>query len=183
MTRTVFVTPHLVFNLLSKLKTNEGSGSDGLSPRLLVALADVISEPLTHLFCLSIESAQVPRIWKLANVCPIPKKSHPSIDDLCPISILPVFSKLLEKVVLASVQHTLVKMYGDNQFGFRPHSSTLHANISLHDCITLELEDSDTVAVMLISTDFKRAFDSLHHDKLLITLRNGRLPDKLIKWC
>jgi hypothetical protein len=179
----VEIGTHLVYNLLSKLKTNKSSGSDGLSPRILVALADVICEPLTHIFCLSIDFSQVPQKWKLANVCPVPKKSHPNISDLRPISVLPIFSKLLEKVVLPSVQPSLIKMYGTNQFGFRPHSSTLHANISLHNYITEQLEHPNSKAVMLISTDFKRAFDSLFHHELLSSLKEGQLPKSFLKWC
>ena len=179
----VQISTHLVYSLLLKLKTNKSSGSDGISSRLLVALADVIFEPLTHLFCLCIESAQMPQIWKLANVCPIPRKPRPSIDDLRPISMLPIFSKLLEKIILASIQPSLIKLYGANQFGFRPLSSTLHANISLHNFVTEELEKSNTKAVMLVSTDFKRAFDSLSHHKLLKSLREGHLPQRFIEWC
>jgi hypothetical protein len=179
----VEINQQLVYNHLQKLKLNKSPGSDNLSPRLIVSLADAITGPLTHLFCLSIASAEMPSKWKLANICPSPKKAHPKINDLRPISMLPIFSKVLERIVLASIKDMLIRLYGGNQFGFRPHSSTLHAHISLHNFTTENLDNSSCDAIMLVSTDLKRAFDSLAHQKLLESLRRGQLPHLFLKWC
>jgi hypothetical protein len=179
----VFISQDTVYNSLRKLKVGKSAGSDNLSPRLIVALADVLVGPLTHLFCLSVDSETMPSQWKLANVCPVPKKRHPTIDDLRPISILPIFSKILEKLILSSVQKQLIDMYGRFQFGFRPRSSTLHAHICFHEFITNKLENDYTEAVMVVSTDLKRAFDSLSHTELLRSLKQGNLPQSFINWC
>ena len=179
----VVITTELVYNLLRTLKVTKSAGSDSLSPRLIALLADVLAAPLTHLFCLSVDSRTVPRRWKLANVCPVPKKVHPTLQDLRPISMLPIFSKILEKLILSSVKVQLIEMYGPRQFGFRPLSSTLHANICLHNFITEKLELGRTIAVMLVSTDLRRAFDSLSHQKLLQSLEKGQLPYPFLQWC
>ena len=183
LTWNPIVDVQTVFNHLRKLKKSKSAGSDNLSPRFLTYIADVIAGPLTHIICLSIEECRVPKRWKVANICPVPKKSRPSIDDLRPISMLPIFSKIIEKIILSSVKSTLISLYGSQQFGFRPFSSTLHAHISLHDFITSCLDQKETVSVMLISTDLKSAFDSLCHNSLLRTLERGHLPNHFIKWC
>lgn len=177
------VNVNIVLNHLKKLKANKSPGSDNLTPRFLSHVAEVIAGPLTHIICLSIEECRVPKRWKVANICPIPKKPRPSIDDLRPISMLPIFSKILEKIILSSVKTNLLDMYGSQQFGFRPSSSTLHAHICLHDFVTAQLDVQSTQSVLLVSTDLKRAFDSLCHNKLLNSLERGQLPRRFLLWC
>jgi hypothetical protein len=179
----VEVTVLVVLSFLKKLKLSKSSGSDNLPPRLLTFIADAIAGPLTHIICLSINECYVPIRWKLANICPVPKKPRPAINDLRPLSMLPVFSKILESVVLTSVKPHLLSLYGEHQFGFRPLSSTLHAHISLHNFITETLDLKSTDAMILVSTDLKRAFDSVAHSSLLKTLERGLFPLPFIKWC
>ena len=47
---------------------------DGISPRVLKELTDVLAAPLTTLFQASLDKAIVPSDWKKASVCPIYKK-------------------------------------------------------------------------------------------------------------
>lgn len=52
----------------------------------------------------SMKSSAYPSYWKTASVKPIPKKeSIVQFNDLRPISILPVLSKILDKVVLNQI--------------------------------------------------------------------------------
>ena len=120
------ISVQVVHGLLGKLDAKKASGSDGLPPRLLREARDVIAAPLTHLICLSLETAQVPKCWKSASITPIPKSRSPTLKDLRPISNLPIFSKILEKCMfLLTTKQKLVQLHGTRQFGFRPDSSTL----------------------------------------------------------
>ena len=51
----VNINTQLVYNSLRKLKTRKSAGSENISPYLIVSLADILTDPLTHLFCLSVE--------------------------------------------------------------------------------------------------------------------------------
>ena len=113
---------------------------------------------------------------------PIPKKPNPTLDDLRPISLLPVFSKILEKISLDSVKNDLLSMYGSNQFGFRPGCSTVHAHIVFHDYVTRILDSQHYEAAVVISFDMKKAFDSLHHNCLIQSLATGNFPYKALRW-
>ena len=172
-----------VLKLLSKIKTNKSVGQGNIPPLLLHAARYSIAGPLAHLYSLSIKEASVPLRWKQANVIPIPKKPNATIDDLRPISLLPAESKILETCVVESVKNQLISMYGNNQFGFRPHYSTLHGHIALHDTITLSLDSTDTAGVAIISFDLAKAFDQLSHESLLKTLANSSLPSQFLNWC
>jgi hypothetical protein len=96
-------------------------------------LIDLISKPLTHIVNLPIQSGIVPDQMKVARVLPILKSGEGNFfSNYRPISILPVFSKLLEKVVYHRLLHYLNKqnILFDNQYGFRKNHSTSHALIN-----------------------------------------------------
>ena len=93
-----------VYSSLRRTKIWKAAGSDDLSPRLIRDAAEELTPPLTHLFCLSLDTCTVPSKWKTAKITPIPKKSNPTLDDLRPLSMLPIFSKILEKIVLSSIK-------------------------------------------------------------------------------
>ena len=172
-----------VYQCLRTLKTGKATGSDSIPARLLRLSASVLTPPLTHLFCLSVFTRTFPEKWKLADVVPIPKKSHPSLDDLRPISKLPICSKILEKLVLTSVKPFLIAMYGDEQFGFRPKTSTLHAHIYIQEFITSQLDDPSIKDIIMISFDMSKAFDKLDHKCLANSLDQSNLPENFVDWC
>jgi hypothetical protein len=61
---------------------------------------DIIASPPTHIINLSISSGIVPDLMKIARVVPLFKSGdHRLFQNYRPISILPIFSKLLERVV------------------------------------------------------------------------------------
>ena len=111
---------------LRRLNITKSSGSDFFSPRLIKEASYFLAEPLAHLFSLSVQECSVPTQWKSADAIPLPKSAIVSIENLRPISLLPIIAKILEKCVLDSVRNNLVNSYGLNQFGYRPNSSTLH---------------------------------------------------------
>jgi len=171
------------FKLLSQIKLNKAPGSDGIPPHVIRKCASSIAPPLTHLFSLPIEFGELPSQWKLARVIPIPKRGAKSISDLRPISLLPIFAKILERIVVDSVRDRLVSIYGDTQFGFRPKSSTLQAHIKIHDYITLKMDDPQIDGILLTSLDLSKAFDRLSHASLIDGLIQSKLPSSFIKWC
>ena len=167
---------------LMKLKVGKSSGHDRLTARLLRVASAILAPPLTHIFVQSISEGAFPKMWKLANITPIPKKPNPAITDFRPISLLPLPSKVLESIVLSEVKKALLDRYGSNQFGFRPGSSTLLAHIAIHDFVTKQLDMPTTHGVALVAYDLKKAFDSVSHLCLLNTLSRLDLPSSFLKW-
>ena len=64
----------IVLDLLRKLDAYKSMGPDGLHPRVLRELADVVAKPLSIIFQQSWLTRDVPVDWKLADVTPIFKK-------------------------------------------------------------------------------------------------------------
>lgn len=120
---------------LSKLNERKAAGSDGVDTKLLRVGSPWLAKPLFCLFRSSILSRTLPSHWKLADVTPIPKCKAPTASDYRPISLLPAVAKVLEKLVLKWLRTHLLRLYGPQQYAFRPYGSTSSALIHLHDCV------------------------------------------------
>ena len=90
--------------------------------------------PITTILNCSFREGRLPRVWKLANICPIPKGDQvPDVNkDLRPISLTSTLCKIAEEVILSShLKPLLLACMDFNQFGFVPGSCTTFALISL----------------------------------------------------
>ncbi|KFV80921.1 RNA-directed DNA polymerase from mobile element jockey, partial [Struthio camelus australis] len=90
-----------VRDLLSKPDIHKSMGPDGLHPRVLRELADVIARPLSILLERSWRSGEVPEAWKKANVTPVfqkGKKEEPG--NYRPVSLTSIPGKLMEQLLL-----------------------------------------------------------------------------------
>ena len=61
-------TPGIVKSKLLRMKTNKAHGIDSVSTKMLIELADEISDILSVLFNKSLSTADVPLDWKLAYI-------------------------------------------------------------------------------------------------------------------
>ena len=108
-----------VLNVLTKLKTNKAPETDGVLPKLLRICAAGISSSLSALFNRSFESAEFPAVWKDALVVRIFKKGdRSSPGNYRPIALLPILSKVLERIVHNKLYRSLQKWLVPDQSGF-----------------------------------------------------------------
>jgi hypothetical protein len=174
------ISPEMIFDMLQKLPLNKATSD--VPSILYKKAATVLANPLCKLFRLSISQCIVPEIWKLSSICPIPKTKTPTPEEIRPISLLRLPIKLLEKVLLKSMKSKFVDNFGEQQFGYRPNSSTACALISLHEYVTRYLDDKDTNGVMIVSYDYSKAFDRLRTDLILQALQNHKFPHGFRAW-
>ena len=119
-----------VLDLLSTYKLKTAAGPDSVSSRMLQETARSISPSLTELFNLSLKKAKVPDQWKISNITPIFKSGDPSSAlNYHPISLLPLISKILERIIHSRLMNYLQtnRLLSSCQYGFRPRSSTQEA--------------------------------------------------------
>ena len=104
------VSEHTVINTVLSLKTKTSSGYDDVSSKLMKNTIYHISTLLTHIINLSLMTGVFPEQLKIAKVIPVYKASDTNIlNNYRPISLLPAFSKLLEKIMYNKVILFLLK--------------------------------------------------------------------------
>ena len=122
---TLQSTPAEVKRILSSLPIRKASGNDGISTRLLRECANSISVSLSALFDRSFNECHFPSAWKDALVVPVFKRGDRSnLSNYRPISLLPVVSKVCERVVYNKLSHFLSSFLSERQSGFRKGDST-----------------------------------------------------------
>ena len=120
--------------IIGQLKEG-ASGRDGIMPRHIECVSESIAYPLTRMANLSFEQGVFPAELKLANITPIYKAKDPMFfNNYRPISLLSVFSKILERLMYNRVLRFINRynLFNKYQFGFRNKHSTFMALI-IHD--------------------------------------------------
>ncbi|KGL78634.1 hypothetical protein N309_08012, partial [Tinamus guttatus] len=97
----ILVEEDWVMDYLGKLDPHKSMGPDGMHPRVLRELAEVIAEPLSIIFERSWRAEEVPEDWKKANVTPVFRKSkREEPGNYRPVSFTSVPGKVMEQLIL-----------------------------------------------------------------------------------
>ncbi|KAK4820725.1 hypothetical protein QYF61_004390 [Mycteria americana] len=139
----------MVSDLLHHLDTHKSMGPDGIHPRVLRELAEVLTEPLSILYQQSWLTGEVPVDWRLANVMPIYKKGQKEDPGKYrPVSLTLVLGKVMEQIITGHAGR-----------------SCLTNLISFYDKVTRLVDEGKAVDVVYL--DFSKAFDMVSHSILL----------------
>ena len=164
-------TPDQVRGLCRELDPSKGPGFDGVAPAMVRFISDPISVPLSRLINACIQAGYFPDFWKIARVVPIFKADDPTcFGNYRPVSVLPVFSKIFERIIqerLLSFLNSQDYLF-NGQYGFRRGHSTSMAIIDLVENIKNAWERREHCLGVFI--DFSKAFDTVDHEILIAKL-------------
>ncbi|GAB0208774.1 mitochondrial enolase superfamily member 1 [Grus japonensis] len=94
----------MVSDLLHHLDTHKSMGPDGIHPRVLRELVEVLIKPLSIIYQQSRLTGEVPVDWRLANVTPIHKKGQKEDPgNYRPVSLTSVLGKVMEQIILSAI--------------------------------------------------------------------------------
>ena len=154
------VTDTEVANIIGNFN-DSSAGWDGLRPKIIKGIKDYVKLPLTHICNLSFVSGVFPTELEVANLVPIYKSNDEMIfSNYRPVSVLPVLSKLLERLMYNRRIHYINenRLLYKSQFGFQKGKSTEMALIVLIYHLSEALDKGEYVIGV-----FSGLFKSLRH--------------------
>ena len=179
----VSVTRSQIVNIINNFNSNKVHGCDGISVVMLKLCAVEVAIPLQIIFNDCINSSLFSDSWKYANVQPIHKKdNHQTKSNYRPISLLPMCSKILEKIVFDQVYAFLNvnNLMSKKQSGFGPGDSTIYQLISITSTICESFEKyEETRAVFL---DISKAVDKVWHEGIIFKLKCNGVSGNLVNY-
>ena len=172
-----------IIQIIKELKPKSSTDHIGFSAKLLKTSASVLSYPLSIIVNQSLNTGIFPQPLKISKVTPLFKKDDKtSCNNYRPISLLPIISKVLEKVVQKQLSAYLSenKNIFCSQHGFRQNHSTETATLEFVDKILQHLENNETPISIFL--DLTKAFDTLNHDILLYKLSFYGINNTALNW-
>lgn len=169
--------------IINMLKTRKAPGHDDITSRLLKHICESILDVLTCLINFSKSSGEFPDILKFAVVIPLYKKSDKfSPSNYRPISLLLVFSKIIEKVVKSRLVNFLnsKNYFSDQQFGFRSGKNTNDALLCFMMQVYNGVNEGKYCAGLFVNV--MEAFDTVDHTMLLNRLNDAGVRGIPQKW-
>ena len=165
-------TPDEVIKIVNKLDSKKSSDYYNISPEIILISNQVVADSLTLIFNRCIREGCFPSALKLAKVIPIHKgDSVLTVSNYRPISLLPIFSKIIERLIYNQFIDYIEqnKILSELQFGFQRNKSTEHAISAIFTNITNALAKKHSSYCIFL--DFAKAFDTVNHNILLDKLK------------
>lgn len=171
-----------VLKIINNLDINSSSGIDNVNTKTIKCVKHHIVDELTNCINYCLEQGTFPNNLKIAKVTPIfksGKRSDPN--NYRPISVLPVMSKIFEKILYNRLETYLnsINFLYNKQYGFRPKSNTLSATVDIITKIKTNIDEKKICLGIFI--DLKKAFDTVSHKILLQKLTDIGITDKAHK--
>ena len=165
------------------LKARKSPGYDEVSFDAIRSCFGELFTPLLFIFNMSIETGIFAKNLKVAKVTPIYKAGEKTdLGNYRPISVLPCFSKILERIMHGRLHAYLEenKILYSKQFGFQLGQSTDHAIVQLVDQIYDSFDANRyTIGVFV---DLSKAFDTVDHNILIKKLQLYGIKGKTLEW-
>ena len=178
-----FVSEDYILKFLKNINEDKAAGIDNLSGKFLKDGAAVLAKPVSQTCNLSIKYSHFPTDFKIAKLKPLFKKgSRTAPKNYCPIPLLPLISKIIEKVIHDKTQKYL---YDYNilyryQSGFRKPYSTDSCLSYLNNKIATGFESGLYTGMILI--DLQKAFDTINHDILISKMKHLGFSKEATLW-
>lgn len=176
------ITEGTIQDIIRSLTRKNSKDFYGLNLDILSIVSDLIAPVLVKLINLCFRVGVFPDCFKVGLIHPVFKKGEKNLaSNFRPISILPILSKIVEKIMADQIVKYLnfYKLFTPCQFGFRKNLSTTDALNFFGGLILGNFNDKSQLHATMC--DLSRAFECLDHTILLAKLRHYRFSEASIQ--
>ena len=163
------VTPKMVRKVVMNLDLSKAFGPDSIPVVVLWNCEPELSYMLAELFNKCLNESCFPDCWKVSSVVPVFKNvaKRSTTKNYRPVSFLPVFRKVFEKLLNNRIVDHLEKcgLFSDFHYGFRSSRSTADLLTVVSDRIARAFNRSRATRTVVL--DISKAFDRVWHAGLL----------------
>ncbi|GFY19421.1 probable RNA-directed DNA polymerase from transposon X-element [Trichonephila clavipes] len=174
--------PSEVISYIKKIKVKKSLGRDGITNKMIKKLPLLTVFKITNIINNMFKLRYFPNAWKTAVVIPLlkPGKNPKLAESHRPISLLPILSKLAEKIISTRLNDYLENenILVPEQHRFRPRLSTTHQLLRVVEYIKDGIDGNQYTAAVFL--DIQKAFDRVWHTGLLFKLITYKIPPPLI---
>ena len=161
-----------VLNELNSLRSDCSTGPDNIPAKLLRLVAEYLASPITNII----------NCYSESTICAIPKGNEVTSErDLRPISILPVMSKVYERLLFwqlnAFIEEKLI--INNNISAYRKGQSTITVLQTIQDDV-IEAMGRGEVAMMVLAV-FSKAFDTVKFSNLITKMSKLGLSKQCLR--
>ena len=162
----VSIRAETVTFMLSQCNDSSSLGPDLIPSFILYRCSQILTPIVTELFNWVLHNRTSPAVWKLSFVTPLHKDGpRTQIENYRPISILPKFSVILERILFNFIYPKVRNSITKNQHGFMTKRSTVTQMILYLDKVYRNIDSN--VPSLAANFDVRKAFDSVPHHLLL----------------
>ena len=148
---------------------------------MLKICGDSLCRPLELIFNDCLANGIFPSDWKKGNIVPVHKKNDKQhINNYRPISLLPLCSKIFERLIFNKMFGFFIEndLISQHQSGFKPGDSCINQLLSItHEICQSFNEGFDVRSVFL---DISKAFDKVWYDGLIFKLKQSGISGNLL---
>lgn len=158
-----------VTETIKQINIKKSPGVDLVSGKMIKELPEIGIRYFTYILNASMKLGFFPTKWKIAIITMIPKpgKVDTQVASYRPISLLPIMSKLFEKLILRKLQPIIEQksLIPEHQFGCRKQHATVEQVHRVADEAKRALEEKKYCSAVFL--DVAQAFDKVWHEGLL----------------
>lgn len=175
------VTTKEIYYAMQLQNNNKAPGPDLLDALIVKNSCKTNIEYFKNLFSRCLSLGHFPRVWKKGKVIFFRKKNKDGKNEkgYRPITLLPIFAKILERIIKSRIMIQLEnrKFFNDEQYGFREGRSTTEALRKLKFQVDNMLKVYKYVAAT--SLDIQAAFDNISWAKIYSLIDKLPIPEYL----